>query len=184
MRALQLDLGRQFNTLGDIVLQPDEMADALLVAHRRQHHLIPERFAVLAIVAHHRVAAAPLSQGSAQLLQLQLGAILAEQEATVTPQHLLGAVAGYLAECGIAVDQRHVLLARIGDGHTQRAGLHRQVGASQLLLNLRTARQRLTQIAQRTPHQQGSAHQQHDGEVQLATLQIQLAKAQAAAQQR
>ena len=39
----------------------------------------------------------------------------------------------------------------------------------------------LAQIAERTSHQQGSAHQQQDCEVQVTTLQIQLAEAQAAA---
>ena len=39
------------------------------------------------------------------------------------------------------------------------------------------ARQRLTQIAQRTPDQQSRQHQQHDREVQLVALHIQLAKA-------
>ena len=182
MRTLQLDLGRQLDTLGDIMLQPDEMADALPVAHRRQYHLVPERLAVLAIVAHHRVATAPFSQGTAQWLQLQLGAILAEQETAVAPQRLLGAVAGYLAECGIAVHQWRIDLARIGNGHAKRAGLHRQVGTGQLLLHLRAARQRLTQIAERPAHQQGGAHQQHDGEMQLATLQIQLTETRTAAQ--
>jgi hypothetical protein len=53
-----------------------------------------------------------------------------------------------------------------------------------LLLHLRAARQRLTQITQRTPDQQSRQHQQHDREVQLVALHIQLAKARTVAPQR
>lgn len=63
--------------------------------------------------------AASVTLGITQRLQRRLGTLISEQETTIAPQRLLGAVPGDLAEGGVAVDQRQIGLARAGNGHAQ-----------------------------------------------------------------
>ncbi|MCY1285441.1 hypothetical protein D9M70_343770 [compost metagenome] len=167
--AARIQLLGQHLAAADIVLQGDEVADALAVAHGRHGDLVPEQAAVLAVVAQHQVALLAALQGVLQARQLRLVAVVVQQEAPVVAEDLLARIAAHLLEGRVAVDQRLVGLARVGDGHAQGAGLQGQVGQGQLLLHLVAAAEGQAQVAEAAAHQQRGHHQQQHAEVQLDT---------------
>ncbi|MNF72022.1 hypothetical protein D3C84_539850 [compost metagenome] len=167
--AARIQLLGQHLAAADVVLQGDEMADALAVAHGRHGDLVPEQAAVLAVVAQHQVALLAALQGVLQARQLGLVAVVVQQEAPVVAKGLFAHVAAHLLEGRVAVDQRLVGLARVGDGHPQGAGLQGQVGQGQLFLHLVAAAEGQAQVAEAAAYQQGGHHQQQHAEIQLDT---------------
>lgn len=149
--AAGIQFFEQHLAAADIVLQGDEMADALGVTHGRHGDLVPEQAAVLAVVAQHQLALLATLQRILQARQLGLIAVVMEQEAPVIAQDLVPRIAAHPLEGRVAVDQRLVGLARVDDGHPKRAGLQRQVAQGQFLLHLVAAGQRQAQVTRLRP---------------------------------
>src|SRR6202140_1841189 len=84
-------------------------------AHRLNHHFIPERRAVLAIVAQQHAAGLPARDRLAQLRTAFLFAIQALQTAQVLPHQFTGSVTRQALEGGIGIHQRLVGVARLAD---------------------------------------------------------------------
>ncbi len=104
------------DALADVVHDPDVVADAAaLVRHRREMQFVPERGAVLAVVAQCHHAGLAMADELAQLVDAGLVALLALQEREVAPLDFLEAVAGDGGEGRIGVDQRVIRPAGVGD---------------------------------------------------------------------
>ena len=80
-----------------------------------QFELIPEQWAITAVVAQHHLYFVLLGQCLAHSQQCRLIAIFTQQEAAVFSQHLLGWIAGQLLEGSVDIDERQVGGSGIGD---------------------------------------------------------------------
>ncbi len=105
---------------GDVFLNADEVGGAAAgVLDRPDAHAVPECAAVLAIVAHHGLAAFTLRQGGVDFGDLGLLAIIALQYTAVAPEHFVGAVAGNRFEGRVEVHHGHVA---VGTGDDDAVG--------------------------------------------------------------
>src|SRR4029079_4694025 len=139
--------------LGDIVLHADEVRDAIRprIPYRRDVELVPEKTAILAVIAQNRLSIALLGDRPADLVELGLIVVLALEKTAIAADDFGAGVAGDLFESPIDVDQRHARIGRADNHYRVCARLDRPIAKTQRLLGLE-ALDALVGVAQCATH--------------------------------